>query len=75
MNQTWLPSQTGPIVLMVTRRSLVIAGDERQQHRHAEIEAVHDRKADQQHAEQQPPDHPERFVVRIMAWLLIGGVA
>jgi hypothetical protein len=28
----------------------------RQQHRHSQVEAVHDGEADQEHAEKQPPD-------------------
>jgi hypothetical protein len=39
------------------------ARDVGQQRRDAEVEAVHDRKADQQHAEQKPPDDAEGRVV------------
>src|SRR5450759_3561502 len=39
------------------------ARDERQQGCDAEIEAVHDGEADQQHAEEQPPDHAKDVIV------------
>ncbi len=41
----------------------VVARHERQQGRDAEIEAVHDGEADQQHAEEQPPDYAKDFIV------------
>ena len=63
MNQTWLPSQTGPTVLITMRRSTSVRADKRQQHGRAEIETVHDRKADQQDAQQRPPDQAQDFVV------------
>jgi hypothetical protein len=63
MNQTWLPSQCGPTVLMTTRRSSSFLADEGQQRAHAHVVAVHDGEADQQHAHQQPPDDLEGRVV------------
>ena len=42
--------QTGPTVLMTTRRSTSFPSDEGQEHAGAEIETVHDSEADQ-HAE------------------------
>ena len=39
------------------------AGDEGQQDSDTEIETVHDRKADEQHAEQQPPDDPQGRII------------
>jgi hypothetical protein len=52
MNQTWLPSQTGPTVLMTTRRSTSVLAHEGQQRAHPHVEAVGQGKADQQHAQQ-----------------------
>jgi hypothetical protein len=42
---------------------VVSAGDERQKRSHAEVATTHDGEADQQDAEQKPPDQPERFIV------------
>jgi hypothetical protein len=42
---------------------LVVLAEERQQCAHAHVEAVGHGEADQQHADEQPPDDLERFVV------------
>ena len=42
---------------------VVVLGDEGQEGRDPEVEAVHDREADQENAEQQPPDQAERLIV------------
>ena len=42
---------------------LVGASHEAERGADTEIEPIHDRKADQERAEDQPPDHPERFIV------------
>ena len=44
------------------------AGDEGQQDADAEIETVHDGKADEQHAEQQPPDDTQGRIIEEMPW-------
>ena len=62
MNQTWLPSQTGPTVLIATRRLDVGLGDEGQDRGDAHVEAVGHREADEQHAKQDPPDQAQRLV-------------
>ncbi len=41
----------------------IASRDEGQQRRDAEVEAVHDGEADEQHAEEKPPDQAEDFVV------------
>ncbi len=41
----------------------ILARHEGQQDQAAKVEAVGQRKADQQHAQQHPPDHPQRAVV------------
>ncbi len=63
MSQTWFPSQTGPIVLMATRRSVSVLATKGKQRADAEVEAVGGGKGDQQHAEKQPPDQAQGFVV------------
>ncbi len=42
---------------------VVVPAHERQERADAEIHAVHDREADQQHADEQPPDELQRGVV------------
>ena len=63
MNQTWLPSQCGPTVLMIDAAFDVVASGERQQRADAHVVAVHDGEADQQHADQEPPDDFQCFVI------------
>ena len=63
MSHTWLPSQTGPTVLMTMRRSASVRATNGSSDADAEVEAVHDGKADQQDAEEQPPDQAQGFVV------------
>jgi len=43
---------------------LIIAADEAKRRAYAQVEAVHDGKADQERAQQRPPDHSQRLVVR-----------
>ena len=64
-SQTSLPSQTGPIVLIMTRRSVVVAAEERQQDADAEVESLQDEVAGPQHGDGDEPQvrqvHVEAF--------------
>ena len=55
-SHTSLPSQTGPMVLITTRRSVSVAAEDRQQHADAEVEALQDEVAGPQHGDEQEPD-------------------
>ena len=63
MNQTWLPSQTGPIVFRRHAPLRVVARNEGMQHGDAKVEAVQDGEADEQDAENRPPDEAKRHIV------------
>ncbi len=63
MNQTWLPSQCGADGVDHHAALDIAPADEGQQRAHAHVVAVHDGKADQQHADQQPPDDLQGWVV------------
>ena len=56
MSQTSLPSQTGPMAFMTPRRSVVVPGDEEMDDPRPEVEAVEDRVADEEQADEQEPD-------------------
>ena len=62
MNQTWLPSHTGPTGIDDDAPFHVVFGDEREEDGSAEIETVHDRERAQKHADQKPPDDAQCFV-------------
>ena len=62
ISHTSLPSQTGPMVLIRTRRSPVVAAEHGQQHADAEVEALEEEVAGPQHGDQQEPEGGEFHV-------------
>ena len=54
-SQTSLPSQTGPIVLIMTRLSMSSPAEERQQDPDAEVESLEDEVAGPQHGDRDEP--------------------
>ena len=62
MNQTWLPSHTGPTVIDRHAAFGVGLGDKGQERAHPHVEPVGQREADQQDAQKAPPDHPQNIV-------------
>ena len=55
-SQTSLPSQTGPIVLMIGRRSRSLRPTNGQQDADAEVEALEDEVADPEDGDEDEPD-------------------
>ncbi len=59
ISQTSLPSHTGPIALIATRRSSSFVPDEVVQHADAEVEALEEQKAAPQDGEHHEPEYRE----------------
>ena len=57
ISQTSLPSHTGPMVLIATRRSTLVAADDAVQHADAEVEALEHEEAGPEDGDD---DEPER---------------
>ena len=60
ISHTSLPSQTGPMVFSMTRRSVVVAAEHRQQHADAEVEALEEQVAEPQHGDHDEPERLQR---------------
>ena len=58
-SQTSLPSQTGPIVRSIARRSGSFAAEDGQQDADAEVEALEDEVADPEDGDEDEPDGRE----------------
>jgi hypothetical protein len=61
MNQTWLPSQTGPTVLMAMRRSTSVSATKGSSAPTPMSKPSVMAKPMKQHAQQQPPDDTRRI--------------